>query len=151
MDTTFTNETIVNLPRDKTASLYVDIQYFPEWQKNFISHKLLNEGGTATEVAEVSYNIAGKTLTFIRKVLKSDLPKSIVVTFEIEGVRQIVVSEFMVVNDEQCKLVSTVTISSTSTVVQAIFEQITTVFQAQTTFMQSNFKRFAENFDDALI
>lgn len=146
MDATYTNETIVNLPRDATVLLYVDIRFFPKWQPNFISHKFVDgKSSNEIEVAEVCYNIAGKTLTFIREVLKSDMPEKITATFEIEGIRQDVISEFVVIDENQSKLVSTVTISSEAEYTPAQFAQVASIFKAQTAFMQNNFKKFAES------
>lgn len=144
MDKTFINETIVNLSRHDTVALYTDIGNFSKWQKNFISHQLISDE-SGMEVAEVSYNIAGKTLSFVRKVLKSDLPSMMVATFEIEGVQQIVVTKFVIISENKCKIESIVTLSSAPSKLNVKFHLVAAAFKAQTKYMQSNFKKFAEH------
>lgn len=146
MDAKFNTETIVDLPRETVVDLYTDIQYFSHWQQNFVAHKYLSDPDEGElEVAEVTYNFEGNSVTFIRKVLKMDLPEVIVSTFEINGIREIVETKFVAISARQTKILVEVVISTESAVVQADFVKLTEAFRIQTAAMQQSFKRFAES------
>ncbi|MGL1919442.1 MAG: SRPBCC family protein [Hyphomicrobiales bacterium] len=145
MDTSFTNETIIDLPRETVVDLYTDVELLGRWQPSFISHKYLSDPTkNELEIAEVCYSFAGRDLVFVRKVLSDNLPETIVATFEVDGIRQIVENKFVVLSENQTKLETNVTISSQSSYIQADFLQVKEAFRVQTTTMQQNFKAFAE-------
>lgn len=147
MDKTFAHETIIDLPRDLMVQLYVDIDLFPKWQRNFVSHKLVSDAATGEmEVSEVSYKVGGKILTFLRKVLRFDLPDSIVSTFEIDGLRQILVNDFLVMDDDSSKIVTNVTVSTSSDISESDFDSVVLMFLNQTINIHSDFKKFAEGY-----
>lgn len=145
MDITFTNETVIDLPREKAVVIFKKSENLHLWQLNIVSYKLLSDPlKDAHDIAEITYSFGGRNLTYLMTTLKDDLPDLQVSTYEIEGMRKIVEVKFELVSKTQCKLVSQSTYTSTDQKFIDDPEYVTASLANHMTEMHNNFKKLAE-------
>ena len=86
----YSQEIIIQLPRQEVISKMEKPENFKFWQKGFISYRHLS-GSPGKEGArsKLVYNMNGREIEMIETITKSNLPKELHTTYETKGVYNI--------------------------------------------------------------
>jgi hypothetical protein len=92
----FTTEILIDLPRDKVVALFDDPDNLYEWQEGLqrIEH-LSGEPGRVGARSRLVFALEEGELAMIETITSRDLPNTMVMTYETEGVFNTVASHFV--------------------------------------------------------
>lgn len=103
----YTNEIIINAPREKVVALFEDPDKIKEWQPGFISMDPISgipgKNGAKTKIL---YKIGKREVEMIETITKNNLPDEFFATYEAKGVFNIVAIFFEALPNEQTKYIS---------------------------------------------
>ncbi len=109
LDGSFTIEVEIAASRDDAINLFKDSESFYKWQPNLISVKTLDKiNKNDLEIMKMRTLFGKREIEIIRTVLKSDLPKMNVVTYELQGLRCLLENNFYELSNNRCRWVSNI-------------------------------------------
>lgn len=82
----YSQEIIIQLPREEVISKMEKPENFKFWQKGFISYKHVSGNhGEEGARSKLAYNMNGREIEMIETIIKSNLPKELHTTYETKG------------------------------------------------------------------
>ena|SRR5690606_27970353 len=79
----FSQEILINLPREEVIIIIQDPSNFRHWQRGLISHKhLTGLPGKEGSRSRVKYNMNGREIEMIETIIKINSPKKFYATYE---------------------------------------------------------------------
>ncbi len=83
----FSQEILIDLPREEVLKLVHDPSSYKYWQRGFISYKhLTGLQGKEGSRSRLKFRIGGKEIKMIETIIKIVSPKKIYLTYEAPGV-----------------------------------------------------------------
>lgn len=83
----YSNEIIIQVPREKVVELFADPANIAEWQPGFISMELLSgEQGEVGAKSRMKYKMGKREIEMIETITEKNLPDSFCGTYEAKGV-----------------------------------------------------------------
>lgn len=102
----FTNEVIIDLPRERVVELFTDTEFSKRWQPSLqkiesVSGEPLQEGS----VSHLYYEDNGREMTLVETVTLNKLPEEFAAVYETPSVLNTNVSHFYVLGENQTRWV----------------------------------------------
>lgn len=92
----YSNEVIINAPRDKVIELFDNFDNMSKWQKGFQSYSAIS--GTPGQVGAKShlvYEMNGRKIEMVETITERNLPDVFSGTYDVEGVHNIIENRFI--------------------------------------------------------
>jgi hypothetical protein len=100
----YTNEIIINAPREKVVKLFEDPDNIKEWQPGFISMEVISgEPGQEGSKTKMRYKMGKRDVEMIETITVNKLPEEFSGTYEAKGVYNLVNNYFESLSDGQTK------------------------------------------------
>jgi hypothetical protein len=145
----YTCEVIINLPKDKTVSLFLDPDHYSKWQDGFISYTPADKTDKKINYDAIyRYEVMNgkKIIDLEERILNNLLPDSIEGTYSTEDMGNSMKSIFIKVAENQTKYISEVEyyyFNGFIPKMMSIFMK--RMFKKQSQKWMSQFKSFAES------
>lgn len=140
----YSQEIIIQLPREEVIRKMEKPENFKFWQKGFISYKHIS-GNPGEEGArsKLAYNMNGRKIEMIETIIKSNLPKELHTTYEAKGVYNIQKNYFEEESNTSTRWVSYSEFQF-SGFMKLIGKLMPGTFKKQSLQFMKDFKAFAE-------
>lgn len=141
----FSQEILINLPREEVIIIIQDPLNFRHWQRGLISHKhLTGLPGKEGSRSRVKYNMNGREIEMIETIIKINSPKKFYATYETKGVFNIQKNHFERVEENKTRWIADSEFQFTG-FMKIIGLLNPGIFKKQSQLMMQDFKDFAEN------
>lgn len=146
LDTNFTIEVKIDLPREIAVALFSDTENYSIWQPNLISFEI-TERFPSGKIESMDYKclLNGEVVDVKRIVLEADTPNMNVVTYEIQGLRCLMENHFTILDDNHCKWVANINIISRNKFYDNEVNMMAEAYKQYFVSIQSSFKKYAES------
>lgn len=83
----YTQEVVINAPRDEVVRLFVDPEQFDQWQPDLVCYELVSgEQSQPGAVAELTTKAGSRVTGMTETIESNNLPDEIVINYETHGV-----------------------------------------------------------------
>lgn len=146
----FSQEILINLPREEVIKIIQDPFNFRHWQRGLISYKHLSGlPGKEGSRSRIKYNMNGRELEMIETIMKINSPKKFYATYETKGVFSIQKNHFEKVAEDKTRWIADSEFRFTGAM-RLLGLLKPGIFKKQSQQMMQDFKNFAENRESVL-
>jgi len=141
----FSQEILIDLPREEVIKKMEDSSNYKHWQRGFISYKhLTGLQGKEGSRARIKFNMNGREVVMIETIIKINSPKKFYATYETKGVFNIQKNHFEKVAENRTRWITDSEFQFSGFMkLIGLFKP--RIFKKQARQMMQDFKDFAEN------
>lgn len=144
----YSNEIIINLPKQEMIKHLDNAENMKHWQKGLISYKILSEDPHAAGAKmELEYQMGKRNIKMVETIVESDFPDKFIATYETKGVWNLQENHFEEVSPTQSKWVSHSEFKFSGFMKLMSFFMPKSMFSKQSCQYLEDFKSFAESAD----
>ena len=142
----YSSQIIIELPREKTISIFDNAENMKHWQRGLIHYKQLS-GGFGAEGAkmQLDYKMGKRELTMIETIIKNDLPDLLITSYDTKGVYNIQTNRFEITSNGHTKWTSESEFRFNNLMMKIMGFLMPGAFKKQSLKYMKDFKAFAED------
>ena len=141
----YTNEIVINLPRDRVVELFDNSDNFKEWQPGLQSYKHISgDPGRPGARSQLIYDDGGRRIEMIKTITHRNLPDEFAAIYETKGVKNWISNKFLEEGADKTLMVTGNEFKFSGMMrIMSFFMRGS--FPKQTQSFLENFKNFAES------
>ena len=142
----YSSKIIIELPREKTISIFDNAENMKHWQRGLIHYKQLSgDFGAEGAKMQLDYKMGKRELTMIETIIKNDLPDLLITSYDTKGVYNIQTNRFEITSNGHTKWTSESEFRFNNLMMKIMGFLMPGAFKKQSLKYMKDFKAFAED------